>query len=113
MHIISTGPRPTPRATQEAGTTKSVTLSVDLADPTASASISPPAQNGWYASPSVTLTGDDGTHGSGVDYLSYAVDGETTWHTYAGPITGFSTGNHFVQFQATDVARAAKSRAST
>jgi hypothetical protein len=82
--------------------TKSITLSVDLADPTSSASVSPAAQNGWYASPTVTLTGQDG-NGSGIDHISYKVDGEPSWHTYSGPLSGFSTGNHFVQFQATDV----------
>ena len=58
----------------------------------------PAAQNGWYASPTVTLTGADGA-GSGIDHISYKIDGEATLHTYTGPLSGFSTGNHFVQFQ--------------
>jgi photosystem II stability/assembly factor-like uncharacterized protein len=80
-----------------------ITVKVDLTNPTSSASISPAERNGWYASPTVTLTGADGA-GSGIDHISYKIDGEATWHTYTGPLSGFSTGNHFVQFQATDVA---------
>jgi len=85
-----------------AETPQSITVKVDLHDPTSSGSISPPIQNGWYASPTVTLTGDDGT-GSGIDHISYSIDGGS-FHTYTGPISGFATGNHFVQFYATDVA---------
>ncbi|HXZ56039.1 MAG TPA: M1 family aminopeptidase [Gaiellaceae bacterium] len=81
----------------------SETVKLDLNPPTSSASISPAIQNGWYASPTVTLTGDDGA-GSGIDHISYKIDGEPSWHTYSGPLSGFSTGNHFIQFQATDVA---------
>jgi hypothetical protein len=93
------------RSTDTAGNVedaKTLTLKIDLTNPTSSASISPPARNGWYASPTVTLTGADGA-GSGIDHISYKIDGEATWHTYTAPLTGFSTGNHFVQFQATDV----------
>ena len=78
------------------------TVNVDLANPTSSASISPAAQNGWYGQPTVTLTGAD-PNGSGIDHITYKIDGEATWHTYCGPLSGFSTGNHFIQFQATDV----------
>jgi hypothetical protein len=83
--------------------TKSITLSVDLANPTSSATISPAAQNGWYASPTVTLTGDDGPNGSGIDTIAYSVDGGS-WIAYTAPLSGFSNGNHFVQFRSTDVA---------
>ena len=63
----------------------------------------PAAQNGWYASPTVTLTGEDG---AGVGDRPHLVQDRRRgdWHTYTGPLSGFSTGNHFVQFQATDVA---------
>jgi hypothetical protein len=80
----------------------SILLKVDLNNPTSSASISPSPQNGWYASPTVTLTGDDGA-GSGIDHISYSIDGGA-FQTYSGPLSGFSTGNHFVQFRAFDVA---------
>jgi len=93
-------------STDNAGNQESaqqLTVKVDLNPPTSSARITPAAQNGWYASPTVTLTGNDGA-GSGIDHISYKIDGEASWHTYSGPLSGFSTGNHFVQFQATDVA---------
>ena len=93
------------RSTDAAGNVevaKSLSLWVDLTNPTSSASISPAERNGWYASPTVTLTGQDGA-GSGIDHISYRVDGGP-WKIYASPLGGFSTGNHFVQFQATDVA---------
>ncbi|MGZ4308156.1 MAG: OmpL47-type beta-barrel domain-containing protein [Gaiellaceae bacterium] len=86
-----------------AETPQSITVKVDLNNPTSSATITPAIHNGWYASPTVTLTGNDGS-GSGIDHISYKIDGEASWHTYTGPLSGFSTGNHFVQFQATDVA---------
>jgi hypothetical protein len=80
----------------------SETVKVDKTPPTSSASISPSPQNGWYASPTVTLSGDDGA-GSGIDHIDYSVDGGP-FHTYTGPISGFATGNHFIQFRAFDVA---------
>ena len=86
-----------------AETPSSITVKVDLNNPTSSAVITPPIHNGWYASPTVTLTGNDGA-GSGIDHINYKIDGEGSWHVYTGPLSGFSTGNHFVQFQATDVA---------
>ena len=92
-------------ATNSAGTAGpvSVTVKVDKTNPTSSATLSPAIRNGWYARPTLTLTGNDGS-GSGIDHLSYKIDGEAAWHTYTGPLSGFSTGNHFVQFFATDVA---------
>jgi len=72
----------------------------DTIPPVTTATLSPPAQNGWYASPTLTLSADDGS-GSGVNHISYAVDGGS-FQTYSGPLSGFSTGNHFVQYFATD-----------
>jgi hypothetical protein len=91
-------------ATNAAGTAGpvSVTVKVDKTNPTSSASISPAERNGWYASPTVTLTGNDGT-GSGIDHISYSIDGGA-FQTYSGPLSGFSTGNHFIQYRAADVA---------
>ena len=37
-----------------------LTVKVDLNPPSSLAQITPAAQNGWYASPTVTLTGNDG-----------------------------------------------------
>jgi hypothetical protein len=84
------------------GVTQSVVVKVDLNNPTSSASISPVEQNGWYASPSVTLTGADGA-GSGIAKLEYLLD-SGSWTVYTGPVSGFSTGDHVIQYRATDVA---------
>ena len=59
------------------------------------------SSNGWYASPTLTLTGDDGAGGSGIAHIDYSLDGGAST-TYSGPISGFTTGNHFVQYHATD-----------
>ncbi|HEY7017326.1 MAG TPA: PxKF domain-containing protein, partial [Gaiellaceae bacterium] len=85
-----------------AETAQSITLKVDLHDPTTTATLTPGLHNGWYASPTLTLSATDGA-GSGVDHISYALDGGT-FQTYTGPVSGFTTGNHFVQYRATDVA---------
>jgi hypothetical protein len=85
--------------TETAGT---LTIKIDLNAPTTTATLTPSPQNGWYASPTLTLSGDDGA-GSGVAHTDYALDGGA-FQTYSGPISGFSTGNHFVQYRSTDVA---------
>jgi hypothetical protein len=82
--------------------TNSITLKVDLDAPVTTLQITPAEQNGWYATPTITLSGVDGS-GSGVDHITYALDGHAS-QTYTGPISGFSTGNHFIQYFATDVA---------
>ncbi|MGZ4281260.1 MAG: OmpL47-type beta-barrel domain-containing protein, partial [Gaiellaceae bacterium] len=83
-------------------TAHTLTIKVDLNPPTTTATLAPAIHNGWYASPTLTLTGDDGA-GSGVAHIDYSLDGGA-FQTYSGPISGFSTGNHFVQYRATDVA---------
>jgi hypothetical protein len=75
----------------------------DSVPPVTTATLTPGIQNGWYASPTLTLTGDDGAGGSGIDHIVYSLDGGAS-QTYSGPISGFSTGNHFVQYHAVDVA---------
>ncbi len=89
------------RATDQAGNTGSDSrvLKVDLDTPVTTATLTPGIHNGWYASPTLTLTGTDGH--SGIAHTDYALDGGV-WKTYTGPISGFSTGNHFVQFASTD-----------
>jgi hypothetical protein len=91
-------------ATNSAGTAGpvSVTVKVDKTNPTSTGTLTPAIRNGWYASPTLTLAGDDGS-GSGIDRITYSLDGGPN-QTYTGPISGFSTGNHFVRFSATDVA---------
>jgi hypothetical protein len=75
----------------------------DSVAPVTTATLTPGIQNGWYASPTLTLSADDGAGGSGVASITYSLDGGSST-TYSGPISGFSTGNHFVQYHATDVA---------
>jgi hypothetical protein len=82
------------------GSPQTQVVRIDLNPPATTATLSPPEQNGWYASPTLTLTGDDGP-GSGIAHTDYSVDGGS-FQTYSGPISGFSTGNHFVQYRSTD-----------
>ena len=56
-------------------TAHQTTIKVDLNDPTSSATITPAAQGGWYASPTVTLTGPTAS-GSGIDHIQYKIDGD-------------------------------------
>jgi hypothetical protein len=81
----------------------SINVKVDQTAPATTLHISPAEQNGWYASPAISFTGDDGA-GSGVDHFSYKIDGKGSFQTYSGPLSGFSTGNHFIQFFGVDVA---------
>ena len=81
-------------------TAHTITVKVDLNAPTTTATLTPAIHNGWYASPTLTLTGDDGP-GSGVAHTDYSRDGGV-WQQYSGPISGFSTGDHFVQYRSTD-----------
>jgi hypothetical protein len=77
-----------------------ITVVQDTTPPVTTATLSPPIHNGWYASPTLTLSADDGS-GSGIASISYSVDGGP-FQTYTGPVSGFTTGNHFVQYYATD-----------
>jgi hypothetical protein len=82
------------------GTPQTLIVKVDLNAPTTSASLSPSPNSGWYASPTLTLSASDGP-GSGVAQTQYAVDGGS-FQAYTGPVSGFSTGNHVVQYRSTD-----------
>jgi len=77
-----------------------ITVKIDLNAPTTTATLTPAIHNGWYASPTFTLSADDGA-GSGVARIDYALDGGP-FQIYSAPISGFSTGNHFVQYRSTD-----------
>src|SRR4051794_39148127 len=78
-----------------------VTLTVnDITAPVTTATLSPAIRNGWYASPTLTLTGADP---SGIAHTDYSLDGGP-WTAYTGPLSGFTTGNHFVQYRSTDTA---------
>ncbi|HEY7016883.1 MAG TPA: M12 family metallo-peptidase [Gaiellaceae bacterium] len=82
------------------GTPQTLVVKVDLNAPTTTATLSPSPQNGWYASPTLTLSASDGP-GSGVALTQYAVDGGS-FQAYSGPVSGFSTGNHVVKYRSTD-----------
>jgi hypothetical protein len=82
------------------GSPQTQVVRIDLNPPTTTATLTPAIHNGWYASPTLTLTANDGP-GSGIDHIDYAIDGGV-FHVYSGPLSGFSTGNHFVQYRATD-----------
>jgi hypothetical protein len=77
-----------------------ITVVQDTVAPVTTATLSPPIHNGWYASPTLTLSADDGS-GSGVNHINYSVDGGPV-QIYTGPVSNFTTGNHFVQYYATD-----------
>ena len=68
--------------------------------PVTTATLTPGIRNGWYASPTLTLSATSG--GTGIAKIEYSLDGAPGWTTYTGPISGFTTGNHFVQYRATD-----------
>lgn len=97
-----------------AGSAKTQAVKIDTALPSASASVSPtPNAAGWNntSSVSVTVTAGDGTAGSGVASISYAVDGGAT-QTVSGasatiPVSG--EGTHSVTYSATDTAGNASS----
>jgi hypothetical protein len=92
---------------------------IDANPPVTTAVLTPGIRNGWYASPTLTFSVADG-QGSGdiTDpcpphvlcgfATQYSLDGGA-WKDYTGPISGFSTGNHFVQFKTTDDAGNAES----
>jgi hypothetical protein len=77
-----------------------ISIVQDTVAPVTTATLSPPIHNGWYASPTLTLSADDGS-GSGVNHINYSVDGGPV-QIYTGPVSNFTTGNHFVQYYATD-----------
>ncbi|HXZ56714.1 MAG TPA: M12 family metallo-peptidase, partial [Gaiellaceae bacterium] len=77
-----------------------ITIVQDTTPPVTTASLSPPIHSGWYASPTLTLSADDGS-GSGIASTVYSLDGGPST-TYSGPISGFTTGNHFVQYHSVD-----------
>jgi hypothetical protein len=83
---------------------RSAIFYVDTTAASSSASVAPPAHNGWYGAPFVTLSGDDGDVGSGVDFLEYKVDGAADWTRYASPFAVVGDGDHTVEFRSTDKA---------
>jgi flagellin-like hook-associated protein FlgL len=81
---------------------QSTTVWIDSETPTTSASFSGTAgDNGWYVSDvTVTLSASDLT--SGVDTITYRLDGGS-WQTYVVPSV-VGEGQHLLEYQATDMA---------
>ena len=81
----------------------STQLIVDATAPTSLISFTPVAGPLTVdTSTEFTITSDDGS-GSGIDEISYRVD-SGTWNEYTGPFTlsGYATGNHTIEYFATD-----------
>ena len=83
-------------------------VKIDLHDPSALSQLSPTAPNpaGWYKVPvTVTLYGNDGPSGSGIDHLQYTLDGGSSTVAPPGAQLPINTdGIHSVGFQAFDAA---------
>src|SRR6185437_9554103 len=71
---------------------QSIPLPADSAAPITTASLAPPAVNGWYVNPTVTLSASDGT-GSGIYSTEYRLDGGS-WTTYTAPFQVTGDGSH-------------------
>ncbi|HWQ60407.1 MAG TPA: hypothetical protein VN420_04690 [Candidatus Fimivivens sp.] len=84
----------------------SATLVVDRQAPVTTATVSgKPGKNGWYLdSVTVTLAGDDGTDGTGVDRTEYSFDNGSTWSTYFGAISVTKAGETDFSFASVDKA---------
>jgi hypothetical protein len=78
-----------------------VMIMVDGAAPVTTASFSPPAVNGWYSNPTITLSATD--EGSGVDSITYSLDGGPDT-TYTTPFSVSKDGVHTLRVFATDMA---------
>ncbi|WP_406045082.1 ThuA domain-containing protein [Micromonospora sp. NBC_00898] len=96
------------RSTDKAGNTetaKSVSIKMDATKPaldTTQSPATPNGENGWYTSAvTVTATATDAT--SGVDKVTYDLDGNTG-QPYAGPVTVSGDGAHTLVVHATDKA---------
>jgi len=79
----------------------------DTTAPTTTATAAPAAPNGtngWYTSDvNVTLAGNDGATGSGVDKIEYKVDGGA-FAAYTAPVAITTAGTHTLEFRSTDKA---------
>jgi hypothetical protein len=86
-----------------AGLSDAATLTVlDVTAPVTTASLAPPAVNGWYVHPTVTLSATD-TGGSGVDQTKYRLDGGAL-QTYGAPFAASGDGSHTLEYFSVDVA---------
>ncbi len=80
-------------------------LAGDMVAPTTSYEVEGTAgEAGWYVSDvTIALTSEDNADGSGVDHVSYRIDGES-WYTYSVPVGLTAEGEHTFEFYAEDVA---------
>ena len=80
-------------------------VAADQTAPTTTATAAPTAPNGtagWYTSDvNVTLAGNDGANGSGVDRIEYKVNGGA-FATYTAPIALTTTGTHVIEYRSID-----------
>ena len=80
-------------------------VGADQTAPTTTATAAPTAPNGtagWYTSDvNVTLAGNDGANGSGVDRIEYKVNGGA-FATYTAPIALTTTGTHVIEYRSID-----------
>lgn len=97
----------TPTSGQTASISEFNAAFIDITAPTTSASLSPaPVLGGAYADPTtVTLSASDGSgiDASGVASIQYSVDGGS-FVAYSGPFQVGGSGNHTIQYRATDFA---------
>ncbi|HWK29748.1 MAG TPA: PKD domain-containing protein [Solirubrobacter sp.] len=79
----------------------------DQTPPTTTATTAPAApngSNGWFTSDvNVTLAGNDGANGSGIDTTEYRVDGGT-FAAYTAPFAVSTAGTHTIEYRSTDKA---------
>jgi hypothetical protein len=68
--------------------------------PVTEAALSPDAVNGWFRSPTVTLTASD--RDGDLDRTEYRLDSSGTWTTYAGPFQVSSDGAHTLEYRSID-----------
>ena len=80
-------------------------MGADQTAPTTTATAAPTAPNGtagWYTSDvNVTLAGNDGANGSGVERIEYKVNGGA-FATYTAPIALTTTGTHMIEYRSID-----------
>ncbi len=81
--------------------TKTITFTVDGSPPMSSMKLTPAPIGGVYVNPTVTLSSNDFTGGSGTASIEYLLD-SGSWTTYSGPFTVSGDGSHTIQFHATD-----------
>jgi hypothetical protein len=68
--------------------------------PVTTATLAPPAVNGWYHNPTVTLAVTDPDND--VDHTEYQLDAATVWTKYTGPFQVTGDGAHTLRYRSTD-----------